>query len=435
VGVQGLSCRPGGDGPLLEAVYRSRLRLPRLSQHLRAQSWAATWALSAFHIIDYADLEIRHNFQVTANIAKLEAESRALPAIAVITSTIWHLAGTLTEVTFRQVRASRKDALTPLAKLLCYAVLDDPRILCHVEHPASEWTRLSPPNIRLISVLLTPWHLMDAYPVGTKSGSMQIGNVDGSWRALSAGVLAHGFDADVTATQSRGSRLARGEVIDAAQEDPSLEWLPETINIATSNTLTMRRTGAYIACARQLHEQGIDTRPDHLKASRRPSCVERIAISCFPAPPPWAERMAASFGVCLSSSWATGDKKHWIPSSCVFISDSSPRFLLVRIKTTKVYVDIPVAHGPCQGYYNCVEDVFWADLAGKVNARTAPSLAVILMVDANANLHSITKLTDVNHRAAFVHFLEVTGLREASLADSTGKHHLFVFVVPWRNTK
>ncbi len=46
-------------------------------------------------------------------------------------------------------------------------------------------------------------------------------------------------------------------MIVAAQDDPSLEWLPETIHIATFNTLTMRRTGAYMACARQLHEQGI----------------------------------------------------------------------------------------------------------------------------------------------------------------------------------
>ena len=93
----------------------------------------------------------------------------------------------------------------------------------------------------------------------------------------------------------------------------------------------------------------------------------------------------------------------------------------MRIKTSKVYVDVLVVHGPYQGDTNCVEDVFWADLAGKVNARTASSPAVILMVDANANLRS-TKMTDVNHRAAFVNFLEVTGLREASLADSTGKH-------------
>ena len=77
--------------------------------------------------------------------------------------------------------------------------------------------------------------------------------------------------------------------------------------------------------------------------------------------------------------------------------------------------------GPYLGDSNCPEEVFWPEMAGKLNARSASPPALIMMADANANLRS-TKFIDVNHRAAFEQFLIATGLREATLADTTGRH-------------
>ena len=145
---------------------------------------------------------------------------------------------------------------------------------------------------------------------------MQIGNLDGSWRALSSDVLAHGFDAGITASQSRGSRLARGDVIDATQEYPSLEWFPETIHISTFNTLTMRRTGAYMACARQLHKQGIallglqEARPVESGTQTIICGAARYLVLSSTATA--AGTHGCQLWVCLCSSWAAGAKKHRI---------------------------------------------------------------------------------------------------------------------------
>ena len=136
----------------------------------------------------------------------------------------------------------------------------------------------------------------------------------------------------------RTSRATRDVAPSEVTEGSPPAWKPETLHIATFNTLTMRRRGAYMACARQLQEQGIALLG---LQEARPLANGTQTISCGAARYLVLSSAATSTGthgcqlwVCLCSPWAGGELKHRISPSCVCILGSSPRFLLVRIKST-----------------------------------------------------------------------------------------------------
>ena len=78
-----------------------------------------------------------------------------------------------------------------------------------------------------------PSILEDAYPVGMKSGSMQLGTLDGSWTALSSDALAQYIDAGAQEAMPRTSRAACDDAPSEVTEGSPPAWKPETLHIAT----------------------------------------------------------------------------------------------------------------------------------------------------------------------------------------------------------